>query len=176
MILNEDLKIIYGPVFLRKFRRDDAEKVWQMSVEEGMKLWIPDQVYQDINEAEEVLDFLMKQYDSSEGPKQVPIVFAVCLEKNGELIGHAGLSPVDEGVEIGYAIEEAQQRNGFATAAISALCQWGKSFYQLERILAIVAAENVASCRALEKAGLAFVEEKERRLHGKLRLVKIYRF
>ena len=161
-------------VFLRKFTLEDTEKVFQMSRENGMKKWIPDQVYADLQETESLLKYLIEQYDSPDGPDKVPIVLAVCLQNTGELIGHAGLSPADGQVEIGYAIEEAQQRQGYASDAISAYCKWALSSYRLSHIVGIVASDNVASCRTLARAGFELIEEKERILHGVKRQVKIY--
>ena len=176
MTLSENFSSITGnAVFLRKFVSSDAPKVFQMSLENGMRQWIPDQVYADLQEAESVLDFLMQQYESGKSPAETPIVLGVCIKESGELIGHAGLSPLNGAVEIGYAIEDCQQRKGYATDAIKAISSWGLSFYRLPEILAVAAA-NTASCRALEKAGFKLSEEKDQTLHGKVRPVRIYRF
>ncbi len=175
MTLSENFSSITGDaVFLRKFVSSDAPKVFQMSLENGMRQWIPDQVYADLNEAEEVLQFLIRQYESQKGPAEVPIVFGICLQETGELIGHAGLSPAGGKVEIGYAIEDCQQKKGYASDAISAMCNWALTFYRLSEILGIVASENVASCKALEKAQFKLAEEKVRSLHGKTKSVKTY--
>ncbi len=163
-------------VFLRRFNLSDVEKIFRMSLEDGMKQWIPDQVYRDLDEAKEVISFLMDQYDSTDGPSVVPVVFGICLRETGELIGHAGLSPVSGQVEVGYAIENCQKKKGFATDAVAALCAWGKEHYSLPYILGIVASDNAASCRVLEKAGFILSEEVERELHGTRRMVRIYRF
>jgi len=177
MNLSERFSSIAGDrVFLRKFTINDAPKVFQMSRENGMRQWIPDQVYADLQESESVLNFLMQQYESSKSPAETPIVFGVCRKESGELIGHAGLSPLNGAVEIGYAIEDCQQRKGYATDAIKAISSWGLSFYRLPEILGVVAAANTASCRALEKAGFTLSEEKEQALHGKVRPVRIYSF
>lgn len=161
-------------VFLRKFAISDAPKVFQMSLEKGMRQWIPDQVYADLQEAESVLNFLMQQYESGKSPAETPIVFGVCIKESGELIGHAGLSPLNGAVEIGYAIEDCQQRKGYATDAIRAISTWGLSFYRLPEILAVAADANTSSCRALEKAGFLLTEERQQEYHGKLQPVKIY--
>lgn len=163
-------------VLLRRFTLSDVEKVFQMSLEDGMKQWIPDQVYSDLEEATEVVRFLIDQYDSAKGPSVVPVVFGIFLRETGELIGHAGLSPASGQVEIGYAIENCQQQKGFATDAIAALCAWGMKYYSLPHILGIVASDNASSCRVLEKAGFTFTEEIERDLHGTRRLVRIYKY
>jgi RimJ/RimL family protein N-acetyltransferase len=172
----ELFKITGKLVFLRKFSLTDAAKVFGMSREKGMQQWIPDQVYADLKESESVLSYLIQQYAASKSPAEVPIVFAVCSGESGELIGHVGLSPAAGKVEIGYAIEDSQQRRGYAADAIKAASSWALSCYSLPDILGIVAAANIASCKALEKAGFTLSEEKERVLHGKIQLVKIYSF
>ncbi len=177
MNLSESFSSITGDaVFLRKFVSNDSPKVFQMSLENGMRQWIPDQVYAYLQEAESELNVLMQQYESGKSPAETPIVFGVCIKESGELIGHAGLSPLNGKVEIGYAIEDCQQRKGYATEAIKAISSWGLSFYRLPEILGVVATANTASCRALEKAGFTLSEEKEQALHGKVRPVRIYSF
>lgn len=142
----------------------------------GMKKWIPDQVYKDEEQAENILQFLMAQYNSHKPPSEVPWVFGIYLKETAELIGHVGLSPCQGKAEIGYAIEEAQQGNGYATEAVRAMSLWGMNIFQLRPIFGIVASENAGSIRVLEKAGFVFQAETERTLHGKRRLVQTYIF
>jgi RimJ/RimL family protein N-acetyltransferase len=78
-------------------------------------------------------------------------------------------------VEIGYAIAEAHQGRGLATEAVRAMAEWGTKGRGLPRVLAIVARDNVASCRVLEKAGFDLLEEVTRPLHGVTRRVRTYR-
>ncbi|MBU1108490.1 MAG: GNAT family N-acetyltransferase [Candidatus Riflebacteria bacterium] len=162
-------------IYLRMFSLDDTEKVFQMSIENGIKEWIPDQVYNDQTHAKEVLEFLIQQYDDCSGPDKIPIVFGVCLKSNNELIGHVGLSPYSENAEIGYAIEKAQQNKGFATEAILAMTKWAFRKFNLPFILGIVSAENIGSCRALEKANFALENEERKILHNKNTLVRTYK-
>ena len=150
-------------------------KVYAMSLEDGMRRWIPDQVYEDAAEAERVLRHLIAQYDSPDAPVGAPLVLGVCLRESGELIGHVGLSPARDGVEIGYAIEEAHQGNGFATEVVRAAADWGIRTFGLPFIDGIVASDNLASCKVLERAGFALVSEETRPLHSTTRLVKTYR-
>lgn len=169
-----DLQIPAHAVYLRAFKPADAQKVFFMSVENSMKKWIPDQVYDSVEHADEVLAFLISQYDSAASPREVPIVLGVCLAKNDELIGHVGISPLHDDVEIGYAIEEKEHGHGYATLAVPAMCKWAIERYSLPRILGVVAAENQASCRVLEKAGFKLKTEEMAQMHGQLKLVRRY--
>jgi len=162
-------------LILRPFTFSDTEKVYQMSLEEGMKKWIPDQVYKDENEAHEVLEFLISCYEDPD-PKTKPFVLGIELKDSKELIGHVGLSPFENSVEIGYAVENKHQGKGYATEAIKAMCQYALDKFNLHKILGIVASENKGSIKALEKAGFKFVEEKERQAFGRTGLCRVYNF
>ena len=160
---------------LRYFVPEDAAKVFEMSRESGMKTWIPDQVYPDEQTAREVLDFLIAQYRNPRAPLQVPYVLGICLREPAELIGHVGLSPLNGQVEIGYAIEDKHQGRGLASAAVTAMAEWGPRYFGLSHILGIVHHDNTVSCRVLERAGFVLADEKAGQLHGRDGRVRTYR-
>ena len=160
---------------LRFFVPEDAPKVFAMSQEPGMRTWLPDQVYADAQSALEVLRSLITQCRDPGTPAFGPYVLGICLTKSSELIGHVGLSALRDQVEVGCAIEHRFQGRGFATEAIRAMSEWGMQRFGLAHVLGIVATENIASCRVLERAGFAIVDESMRSLHGQTRLVRTYR-
>lgn len=161
-------------MLLRFFVPEDAPKAFAMSQEAGMRTWLPDQVYESEARALEVLRHLIEQCSDPGTPSRGPYVLGVCTHDSPELIGHVGLSPLGGDVEIGYAIEEGCQGHGFATEAVRTMSDWGLERFALPRVLGIVAADNPASCKVLEKAGFHFVEETLRTLHGRSRLVRTY--
>ncbi|MBL0121306.1 MAG: GNAT family N-acetyltransferase [Betaproteobacteria bacterium] len=97
------------------------------------------------------------------------------LSLPSELIGHVGLSPLRGDVEVGFAVEQKFQGRGFAVEAIKAMSEWGMQCFGLPHMLGIAANENTASCKALERAGFALIDESMRSLHGKNRRVITYR-
>jgi RimJ/RimL family protein N-acetyltransferase len=102
-------------------------------------------------------------------------VLGVCLSASHELIGHVGFSPCEYGVEVGYAIGDAHQNRGYAKRAVFAATTWALSRFDLPFIHAIVAAENIRSCKVLESCGFQVLAAIERKLHGVERPVRIYR-
>jgi hypothetical protein len=92
-----------GALLLRHLTLDDTATMFRLSQEQGMRIWIPNQVYADEAQALEVLRFLSSQYGRSANPRHTPYVLGVCLSASHELIGHVGFSPCDYGVEVGYA-------------------------------------------------------------------------
>lgn len=157
-------------LIIRPLSEEDAPTIFRLSREKSLGDWIPDQVYEDENEAIQVINFLRSQYGPSPDPRERPFVLAVTLRKTEELIGHAGLSPLTNGeVEIGYAIGESHQKRGYASQAVAAVSRWATSNLGLPRINGIVASENVGSGRVLEKAGYILEAEKDHHYLGKIR-------
>lgn len=161
---------------LRSFVSEDARKVFYMSQEEGMRTWLPSQVYRDEPHAASVLAFLISQYSVPADPKVGPYVLGVQLRSSGELVGHVGVSPFDEVVEVGFAIETSQQRKGLATEAVRAMCHWASRAFSLDTILGITAAQNLASQGVLLRAGFTWKNDDVMRLQGVEQAVRFYAF
>lgn len=161
-------------LMLRQFIPEDAAKVFCMSREAGMREWIPDQVYENERAALDVLQYLIAQYGPPANPASSPYVLGICLHTTAELIGHVGLSPIRDQVEIGYAIEQKWQRRGFATQAVSAMAGWGLRFFGLSKILGIVSEENITSCKVLENAGFVLEQAVRGQLHGRRGMIRTY--
>jgi len=139
-----------------------------------MRKWLPDQVYADEAEALQALRFLCAQYGPSADPRNTPYVLAVCIAATGDVIGHVGFSPFEYGVEVGYAIGEAQQNRGYARQALGAASTWVRYRFDLPIVHAIVAVENFASCRVVESCGFKLQSVARRKLHGIERMVRNY--
>src|SRR4030042_2240530 len=146
------LPIQTSSLFLRQFVPEDSDKIFIMSQESGIKEWIPDQVYKDEQTALKVLNNLIAQDNDPGNPLYAPYVLGICLEKTSELSGHVGLSPLNNQVEIGYAIENKFQGCGYASEAVTAMAEWGLQYFGLYKILGIVLKDNIASCKVLENA------------------------
>lgn len=149
-------------LIIRELCLEDLKAFYEFSREQSMKDWIPDQVYETMKQAQEVLDFLMSKYSNDLDNVSYPYVLALVLKDTNELIGHVGLSHIPEGIEIGYAIGEDYQKKGYATEAVQAFTDWAKAHLNLDAIYAIVKSENIGSCKTLEKTGYQFLKEEDR--------------
>jgi [ribosomal protein S5]-alanine N-acetyltransferase len=172
--MRPELKIATPLVVLRPFSLSDAEKVFRMSEEAALRKWIPSQVYQDPAHAEKVVAALIEEYLQSDHPKTHPIVLGVEKAETGDLIGHVGLSAFRDGVEIGFAIEDAQKRKGYATAAVTAMCAWAAQEFSLNPIFGYVARENAASRRVLVRSGFKLVREEVMPFQGSVEPVVVF--
>lgn len=163
-------------LLLRPFSPADVPKVFVMGSEEGIRRWIPDQVYRDQRHAEQVVSALMAYTAKRPDPRTSPYVLGIEEKETGALIGHVGLSPARGSVEIGYAIEQRLQGKGLATEAVTAISGWALAELSLPEVLGIVAADNVQSCRVLEKSGFVRSGEEVKNADGRSYTLLIYRY
>ncbi len=83
----------------------------------------------------------------------------MAIADGGELIGHVGLSQIEQGIEIGYAIEQKHQGRGYAREAVSLMVQFVETNTRLPEIFGIVDPANKASISVLEKCGFTREED-----------------
>lgn len=95
-------------------------------------------------------------------------LWTVLLKETGQVIGRAGIS-VREGYELpelGFVIEAAQQRKGYAMEVCSAILHYAREELRMEGVQALVCAGNEASLKLLQKLG--FSEHGEVEESGKI--------
>jgi RimJ/RimL family protein N-acetyltransferase len=76
--------------------------------------------------------------------------------------------PVNGRVEIGYGIDPAHARQGFATAGVRLLLQHAFSQPELSEVYAEIATSNIASRRVVEKTGFRHVGQRESENDGRV--------
>ena len=134
------------------FSPDMAQTVYENSQDDDTRRFVPDEVYNSVEEAREAIEFLMSRYDTTDGPFVYPII----TNDDGQNIGYVQLCKLelDDGAwEIGYHIAENFTGKGFATEAVKAFLPAMAQNHNLKEVYGICLAENVASVRVLEKCG-----------------------
>ena len=142
------MKLETERLIIREFELSMAEDVHKNSLDEDNRRFVPDEVFETVEEAKETIEFLMGCYESGEGPLVYPV-----LLKDGTNIGYVQLVPVEEGVEVGYHITKEATGKGYATEALKALLEFAKLEKKLDNLYGICVSENVASKKVLEKCG-----------------------
>lgn len=138
-----------------EFRPDMAQSVHLQSLDEDNRRFVPDEVFETVEEAAETIDFLMGCYHTGEGPLVYPV-----LLKDGTYIGYVQAVPLEDGTwEIGYHIGAAYTKQGYATEAVNAFLPVILEQLALRQMRGICLAENRASVKVLERCG--FVKEYE---------------
>ena len=123
--------------------------VYKNSQDEDNKKFVPDEVFESEEEAREVIKFIIKSYDSKEGP----FIYAVIRKSDNANIGYIQLVQIEEGWEIGYHIAKVYTGNGYATEAVNLYVEYLKKNTDIKEIFGVALADNFASRRVLEKCG-----------------------
>ena len=139
---------------ITRFNLDMAQTVYENSQDTDTRRFVPDEVYNSVEEALEAIEFLMSRYDSADGPFVYPII----TNDGGKNIGYVQLCKLDEGTwEIGYHIAKSFTGKGYATEAVKAFLPAMAQKLNIKEVYGICLAENTASVRVLEKCGFVQV-------------------
>ena len=161
---------------LRPLTPLDTRKLFAMSQEDGMRKWLPSQVYRDEDHAASVVANLISQYRPEVDPGTSPYVLGIALKNTADLVGHVGLSPLHGDVEVGFAVEQSQQRKGIATEAVHAMCAWAAARFPKTSVLGITARENGPSQRVLLRAGFRRTGERTMLFQGMEQTVVVFAY
>lgn len=149
------MKIETQRLTITKFTMDMAEAVHKESLDEDNRRFVPDEVFETVEEAAETVEFLMGVYENGNGP----LVYPVTL-KDGTYIGYVQAVPFDDGTwEIGYHIGKNYTKQGYATEALNAFLPVIMKQIGITEMTGICLAENFASVKVMERCGFAKLYE-----------------
>ena len=149
------MKIETERLIITEFTMDMAEAVHLNSLDEDTRRFVPDEVFETVEEAADTVGFLMGVYPSGDGPLVYPI-----LLKDSTYIGYVQAVPLDDGAwEIGYHIGANYTKKGYATEAVKAFLPVILPKLGIPSIEGICRSANQASVKVLERCG--FVKEFE---------------
>ena len=135
-------------LLITEFTLDMAQTVQENSVDEDNKRFVPDDVWETVEEAEETLEFLISQYGSFDGP----LVYPIIVKATKDNIGYVQLCPIEGGKwEIGYHIAKKYTGNGYAAEAVKAFLPVIARQVNISEIYGICLAENKASLAVMRK-------------------------
>lgn len=142
-------------LIITRFTPDMAQAVHLNSLDEDTRRFVPDEVFETVEEAADTVGFLMSVYETSDGPLVYPV-----LLKDGTYVGYVQAVPFDDGTwEVGFHIGSNFTRKGYATEAVKAFLPVIMPKLSISRIAGICLGENKASVKVMERCG--FVKEYE---------------
>ena len=144
----ENLRIETERLIITVFDESMVESVHENSLDEDIRRFVPDEVFETVEDARNTVSFLMGCYKEDTGPFVYPI-----LTKTNENIGYVQAMQTDEGWEIGYHIAKKHTGNGYASEAVKSFLPVIMKRLNIDKISGLCALENVASCMVLEKCG-----------------------
>ena len=102
------MKIETERLIITEFTMDMAEAVHLNSLDEDNRRFVPDEVFETVEEAADTVSFLMGVYENGDGPLVNPV-----LLKDGTYIGYVQAVPFDDGTwEVGYHIGKSYTKQG----------------------------------------------------------------
>jgi RimJ/RimL family protein N-acetyltransferase len=149
------MKIETERLIITQFTMDMAEAVHLNSLDEDTRRFVPDEVFETIEDAQDTVSFLMGVYENGDGPLVYPI-----LLKDGTYIGYVQAVPLEDDTwEVGYHIGGNYTKKGYATEAVKAFLPVIMPKLGINRIAGVCVAENKASVKVMERCG--FVKDFE---------------
>ena len=144
------MKIETERLIITEMTMDMVSDIHRNSLDDDIRRFVPDEVFETLEEAQETVEFIMSQYGSKEGP----LIYALITKKANKNIGYVQLVPIDDGKwEIGYHVAKPYTGNGFATEAVKAFLPVISEYVGITEVYGIRLLENKASGRVLEKCG-----------------------
>ena len=158
------MKIKTEHLTITTFSPDMAQTVYENSQDDDTRRFVPDEVYNSVEEACEAIDFLMSRYDTNDGPFVYPII----TNDSGKNIGYTQICKLEDGTwEIGYHIAKSFTGKGYATEAVKAFLSAMAKKLNIKEVYGICLAENLASVRVLEKCGFTQIYQGPGNYQGK---------
>lgn len=150
------MKIETKRLIITEFTADMAKTVHENSLDEDNRRFVPDEVFETVEEAQETIRFLMSRYSGTEGPLAYPVL----TRAGGKNIGYVQIVPIEGGKwEIGYHIAKAYTGKGYATEAVRAFLPRMAKAIGTGEVYGICLKENAASVHVLTKCGFIPVFE-----------------
>ena len=166
------MKIETERLRITRFTMDMAEAVHRNSLDADNRRFVPDEVFETVEEAADTVGFLMGVYENGEGPLVYPV-----LLKNGTYVGYVQAVPLDDGTwEAGYHIGGDYTGQGYATEAVKAFLPVILPKLGIAEIAGICLAENKASVKVMERCGFVKEWEGDGPYQGALRRICKYRY
>lgn len=130
---------------IRKFEIQDWQSVVNYMSDQTVMHYMPEGVLT----AQQVQKFISDNRDEAKH-------FAIVLREQSQVIGHLVFHPYfgEHTYEIGWVLNPAYYRKGYASEAAQALLDYGFTKMKLHRIIATCQPENIASYRVMEKIGM----------------------
>lgn len=161
------MKIETARLTITEFTPAMAESVHKNSLDADNRRFVPDEVFETVEDAAETIHFLMGVYAHGGGPLVYPV-----LLRDGPCIGYVQAIPLEDGSwEIGYHIGGDYTKHGYATEAVTAFLPVILAQLGITEIAGICLAENKASVKVMERCGFTKLYEGPGLYQGQTRTI-----
>jgi [ribosomal protein S5]-alanine N-acetyltransferase len=162
-------------LLLRKMRLDDAEAMFAYASDPEVTRYVLWEPHRSIEDSERFLRLAAEGYEKGDFGS-----WGVVLKDDGAFVGTCGVdvsyAPTHARAELGYVLSREHWGRGLMPEAVRAVIRFGFGRMGLNRMEARCIAENAASARVMEKAGMTYegtLREREF-IKGAYRDMKLY--
>ena len=142
-------------LLLRKMRLDDAEAMFVYASDPEVTRYVLFETHRSVEDSKSFLRQALEGYERGDFGG-----WGVVLKDSGAFVGtcgmDAGYAPEHARAELGYVLSREHWGRGLMPEAVRAVIRFGFGRMGLNRVQARCIAENVASARVMEKAGMAY--------------------
>ena len=161
------MKIETERLIITEFDMSMAESVHINSLDDDNRRFVPDEVFETVEEAAETVEFLIGIYENGNGPLVYPV-----LLKDGTYIGYVQAVPFEDGTwEVGYHIGGNYTKQGYATEAVTAFLPVIMKQIDITEIAGICLADNKAPVKVMERCGFRKLYEGMGNYQGQERMI-----
>lgn len=161
-------------LILRKMVLNDAEAVFAYASNSEVSRYTLWETHRSIEDSRAFLEFATQKYENGGEPD-----WGIVYRGNGCLVGACGLvnwEAEHARAEVGFVLSREYWGRGLMSEAVRAILRFGFERMNLNRIEARCIAENAASARVMEKAGMVYEGTLRQReyIKGAYRDIKFY--
>lgn len=161
-------------LILRKMVLNDAEAVFAYASNSEVSRYTLWETHRSIEDSRAFLEFATQKYENGGEPD-----WGIVYRGNGCLVGACGLvnwEAEHARAEVGFVLSREYWGRGLMSEAVRAILRFGFERMNLNRIEARCIAENAASARVMEKAGMVYEGMLRQReyIKGAYRDIKLY--
>ena len=161
-------------LILRKMVLNDAEAVFAYASNSEVSRYTLWETHRSIEDSRAFLEFATQKYENGDEPD-----WGIVYRGNGCLVGACGLvnwEAEHARAEVGFVLSREYWGRGLMSEAVQAILRFGFERMNLNRIEARCIAENAASARVMEKAGMFYEGTLRQReyIKGAYRDIKLY--
>jgi ribosomal-protein-alanine N-acetyltransferase len=161
-------------LILRKMVLNDAEAVFAYASNSEVSRYTLWETHRSIEDSRAFLEFATQKYENGGEPD-----WGIVYRGNGCLVGACGLvnwEAEHARAEVGFVLSREYWGRGLMSEAVRAILRFGFERMNLNRIEARCIAENAASARVMEKAGMVYEGTLRQReyIKGAYRDIKLY--
>ena len=142
-------------LLLRKMRLDDARAMFAYASDPEVTRYVLFDTHRSLEDSETFLRFAVEGYERRDFGG-----WGLVLKDSGAFVGTCGVdfgyAPEHARAELGYVLSREHWGKGLMPEAVRAVIRFGFGRMELNRIQARCIAENTASARVMEKAGMTY--------------------